>query len=159
MKSSKTLKKSDQIKRIVLFYGEDILLSPTMQEEKSFMQHGKVSVFEHSLAVACFAVRMCVFLKIRVDKESLIRGALLHDYFLYDWHVSDPSHRLHGFSHAKTAFKNASRDFEISIIEKDIIEKHMFPLNIKPPLYRESIIVCISDKICALRETLGFTYD
>jgi uncharacterized protein len=30
----------------------------------------------------------------------------------------------------------------------------MFPLNISPPKYRESVIVCIADKISAVCETL-----
>jgi uncharacterized protein len=83
-----------------------------------------------------------------------VRGALLHDYFLYDWHVPAPEHNLHGFSHAGAALKNAKRDFEINRLEQDIIEKHMFPLNIRPPKYRESIIVCLADKLCATKETV-----
>ena len=37
-------------------------------------------------------------------------------------------------------------------IERDIIKRHMFPLNIRPPKYRESWIVCLADKICAVNE-------
>ena len=39
-------------------------------------------------------------------------------------------------------------------IEKDIIVKHMFPLNIKLPRYRESYIVTIADKICSSYEVI-----
>ncbi len=91
---------------------------------------------------------------INCDYNSLIRGALLHDYFLYDWHVSDESHKWHGFSHARMALLNASRDFELTPIEKDIIEKHMFPLNIRLPKYKESYLVTIADKICSSYETI-----
>ena len=31
----------------------------------------------------------------------------------------------------------------------------MFPLNLTPPRYRESILVCIADKICAVYETFS----
>ena len=52
--------------------------------------------------------------------------------------------------------RNAERDFALSEIERDIIEKHMFPVNIKPPRHKESYIVTIADKICALREVITF---
>jgi uncharacterized protein len=75
---------------------------------------------------------------------------------LYDWHVADKSHRFHGFIHAKCALKNAEQDFSLNPVERDIILKHMFPLNFRLPRYRESIIVTIADKICATREVLSF---
>ena len=55
--------------------------------------------------------------------RSLVRGALLHDYFLYDWHIPDESHKWHGVTHAGDALKNARRDFELNEIEQDMISK------------------------------------
>lgn len=135
-------------------HGSDIIRSEGMQSEKRFMQHGSTSVYAHSVAVACMSLYICRKLHLKVREKELVRGALLHDYFLYDWHDPDPSHRLHGFYHASTALKNADRDFALSDLEKDIIEKHMFPLNIRAPKYKESAIVCIADKICAVQETV-----
>ena len=125
---------------------------------KEFTQHGTTSVFEHSVSVAKFSLLFAYAIERRfpsfeIDKTSLVRGALLHDYFLYDWHDPDPSHRLHGFTHPGTALRNAQRDYELNDIEKDIISKHMFPLTVVPPRYRESVIVCLADKWCALCET------
>ena len=121
--------------------------------EEEFIQHGNTSCLLHSIAVAYFCYRIAKklgFLDFRLNE--LVRGALLHDYFLYDWHDGDKSHRLHGFFHAARARKNAERDFALSPISKDIIEKHMFPLNLALPRYRESVIVTVADKICAVRE-------
>ena len=74
--------------RALLKYGADILYSPGMQLEKEFLQHGDVSVFAHSVAAACtcllFARLLRKYLKIRLNERALVRGALLHDYFLYD---------------------------------------------------------------------------
>ena len=125
---------------------------------KEFTQHGTTSVFEHCVSVAKFSLLFAYAIERRfpgfeIDKTSLVRGALLHDYFLYDWHDPDPSHRLHGFTHPGTALRNAQKDYEINDIEKDIISKHMFPLTIVPPRYRESVIVCLADKWCAFCET------
>ena len=118
------------------------------------MQHGSVSVTQHSIAVAYLSCRIACALRLRVDYDSLIRGALLHDYFLYDWHDPDPSHRLHGFRHARFALQNASEDFSLTPREENIIARHMFPLNPTPPTCREAWIVCLADKLCAARETV-----
>lgn len=142
-----------QAMRIIDLYADDILRSDGFNLEKRFMQHGKVSVFKHSLAVAVTCVRLASRFRLRVDMRSLVRGALLHDYFLYDWHESDKSHRLHGFRHARRALKNAERDFTLNAIEKNMILSHMFPLNLVVPKCRESLILCLADKICAAVET------
>lgn len=141
--------------RILLLYGRDILNSPGMRLSKQNMQHGEVSVFEHSVCVACLCILLTARLHIRVDRRALVRGALLHDYFLYDWHVPDRSHRMHGLTHARRALQNAERDFELSGIERDMIARHMFPLNFTPPHCREGAILCVADKICAVCETLS----
>ena len=82
-----------------------------MQSEKNFRQHGRMSVYEHSLAVARMCLRIAKYFPGEVDMRSLVRGALLHDYFLYDWHIPDESHKWHGVTHAGDALKNARRDF------------------------------------------------
>ena len=132
----------------------DILLSPEMQREQNFIQHGSTTCYAHSANVACMALYLADVLHLRVDRLSLARGALLHDFFLYDWHESDPSHRLHGFRHPFSALKNARKHFDLNPIECDAICKHMFPLTPFPPLYKESLLVCLADKLCALDETL-----
>ena len=122
-------------------------------EEQNAMQHGSTSVYEHSVNVAYKSLLLAENFRLPVDKQSLVRGALLHDYFLYDWHEKDGGHRLHGFFHAERALHNARRDFNLNFIERDIIRKHMFPLNITPPKFRESWIVTWADKLCAAEET------
>ena len=139
----------------VELYGIDIISSKGMDIEKKCMQHGSTTVFAHSFNVACLCFNIAEKLKLKVDKKSLIRGALLHDYFLYDWHINDKTHKWHGFTHPQTALKNAENDFELNSIEKDMILKHMFPLNLSIPKYKESVVLCISDKILATCETLG----
>ena len=145
-----------KIQKLISAHGEDILTSPRMQLEKELTQHGTVSCFEHSVSVAYMSLRLARLAKVRVDERSLVRGALLHDYFLYDWHDREPGHRLHGFHHARRALANAKADFGVNEREADIILKHMFPLNIALPKYRESVVVTIADKWCACWELLTF---
>lgn len=121
---------------------------------KNYIQHGNVTVFKHCRNVAYLSCIIADRLNVKVDYEALIVGALLHDYFLYDWHEKTDNHRLHGFYHPRRALRNAIRDYKISEREANIILRHMFPLTIVPPAHREAWIVCMADKICAARETL-----
>ena len=121
---------------------------------RAAIQHGSTTVFAHCVKVACFSLFLAKKLHIPVNTHDLLRGALLHDYFLYDWHEKNAGHRFHGFTHPATALKNAQEDFMLTPVEKDIIARHMFPLCPIPPRCREAWLVCAADKYCALLETL-----
>ncbi len=137
----------------VFLYGSEILSSSGIQQERLFIQHGTTSVLAHSFNVACISLLIVYFLRLRVNERALVRGALLHDYFLYDWHKIKTKGLPHGFSHPRTALINAKRDFTIGEVEENIISRHMFPLTAVPPKYKESMVVCLADKICAVTET------
>lgn len=125
---------------------------------RGFIQHGDVSVYRHVISVARASVAVARALErlgVRMDRASLVRGALLHDYFLYDWHDPDPSHRLHGFTHPSAALACAEQDFDLTARERNIISRHMFPLVPLPPTCREAWVVCMADKYCALCETVA----
>lgn len=127
-----------------------------VQSMKNYIQHGRVTTFEHCCLVVRTSLWLNRALKFRADVNELATGAMLHDFYLYDWH-DDPmgTHKLHGFFHPAKASLNAQRVFDVSENEKHIIESHMWPLTItKIPRSREAVIVCIADKICALRETI-----
>ena len=141
-------------KEKIRYYGKDILDSKSIQIQKQCLQHGKRTVFEHSLAVALMCLTINEFLHLKLNERRLIRGALLHDYFLYDWHVKDKSHRLHGFRHPYFALENARKEYELDPVLEDMIVKHIFPLIPIPPKYKESWVLCIADKICASKETI-----
>ncbi len=132
----------------------EILQSKEVQSMSAFIQHANVSCLEHSVSVAYYSYRLCRKLRLQVDCRSLIRGALLHDFFLYDWHLKSDRKGLHGFTHPKTALENAQEHFTLNDKEKDIIVKHMWPLTLRPPKYKEALIVSLSDKFCSTIETL-----
>ncbi|MDO4711058.1 MAG: hypothetical protein Q4A75_03690 [Peptostreptococcaceae bacterium] len=133
----------------------DLANNSSLEEMDEYVQHGNTSTLLHSVAVAHFSYLFAKAFRIRVDARSLITGALLHDYYLYDWHVYDRSHSFHGFRHPFTSLRNARKIRKLNAIEENIIVRHMFPLIPIPPIYRESLIVCIVDKICSLYETFS----
>ncbi|MDR0525367.1 MAG: hypothetical protein LBG90_05795 [Spirochaetaceae bacterium] len=131
---------------------KDILFHEKFQECKRYIQHGKITVYDHSVAVARMCAHFSVFWRVK-DRESLIRGALLHDFFLYDWH--DEWNLDHGFTHPKAAAENARKYFSISDKEYSLIQTHMWPFTLLHfPRYKEGWILCLADKIVALKETL-----
>ena len=54
--------------------------------------------------------------------------------------------------HAKQACRNAAELTDISALERDIIEKHMWPMTKSLPKYKESYVIMIIDKYCAVLE-------
>ncbi|MDE5539466.1 MAG: HD domain-containing protein [Bacilli bacterium] len=139
-------------------YLEEIMQKKKFLKMNRYIQHGTTTCLLHSIAVAYFSYRLCKFLKIKVHEKELIRGALLHDYFLYDWHARYKPTKdvgLHGIIHPKIALFNARRDFKVNYLEADIIEKHMFPLTFYPPKYRESVVICLVDKFCSIYEVFN----
>lgn len=119
---------------------------------RNYYHHGSTTIYEHCRNVAFTSCIIANKFHLCVNYDWLIRGALLHDYYLYDWHVKEKEHMLHGFRHPKTAWKNALQDYHLEEVEENIILCHMFPLTIVPPMTMEGWIVCIADKICAVNE-------
>ncbi|MEA1975766.1 MAG: HD domain-containing protein [Bacillota bacterium] len=124
---------------------------------KNYTQHNE-SIYDHSLKVSYLAYKISK--KLKLDYISATRGALLHDFFLYDWRIEGKLNKKklfqkHGFTHPKEALINAKKHFNINKKEEDIIIKHMFPLTICPPIYLESWVVTLSDKYISIIEILN----
>ena len=79
---------------------------------------------------------------------------MLHDLFLYDWRIRQPDRKgLHAFTHGKLACENASKLFDLTQKEKDMILTHMWPVTMKFPTSIEGLILTFVDKYCATSET------
>lgn len=115
---------------------------------ENYRHHGNISCLEHTLIVACNAYLMA--LQYGADLTATVRAALLHDFYLYDWHTGGPG--LHGFRHPAIALRNARDHFKLSPVEENAILRHMWPLTPTPPRYRESYIVCLADKGAAISD-------
>ena len=133
----------------------EIRSSKNVQKMNNFIQHGSVSTFEHceNVAKISYLIDKCFLL--HSDMNVLLTGAMLHDFYLYDWHEEgDGSHHFHGFTHAKRALENAKKEFNIDDETGHVIYCHMWPLNLERlPMSKEAWIVCIADKIVSLQES------
>jgi len=134
---------------------EDILNHEEYQQLARFTHHRPFTTLEHSLRVAQIAYNWSLRLesKLKLDTHAITRGALLHDFFLYDWHEPRPDRsRWHGFRHPRIACQNAERCFQLSEKEKDIILSHMWPLTPRLPKTREAFLVMVADKMASIQE-------
>ena len=95
-------------------------------ESKQWIQHGITTIYEHSQNVALKCLELANKFKWKIDESSMIRGALLHDYFLYDWHNKKTRVNPHGYLHPGVALKNALKVYDLNKTEIDIIKHHLF---------------------------------
>ena len=103
-------------------------------QQMKYIKHHDESVFEHSVKIAFYAYKIAY--RRNWDWKSTIRGALLHDFFLYKFKkclsfriVTDSI--KHALIHPKIAFDNAVKYFELNEKEENIIKGHMFPLDVQ----------------------------
>lgn len=131
---------------------EQIIGHHLVQSMKEYCQHGATTTLTHCVHVSYLSYRICK--KHNLDYCAAARAGLLHDFFLYDWHVhcKETKERLHGFYHPRKALNNAQREFDLTRKEKDIILKHMWPLTIIPPKSWEGMVVMYADKVCTIQE-------
>jgi uncharacterized protein len=130
----------------------DLLQHEKILEMRQYIQHSDINCLDHCLYVSYLSYLVCK--QLGLNTRSAARGGLLHDFFLYDWHITKPKEGLHGFVHPVIALKNSMKHFEVDRLEQDIIGKHMWPLTRGIPRYLESIVVLFVDKYCTIREVL-----
>jgi uncharacterized protein len=126
---------------------EDLLANKAVQSMSNYRHHNG-STLEHALSISQASWYLAG--AFGLEKDACARGALLHDFFLYDWR--DEKHPHHATMHAGIALKNAHRYFNLDEMEKDIILTHMWPLSDSFFKYRESVLVSLVDKIGSTRD-------
>ena len=139
---------------------KDLLKNDIILKMKNYIQHGNTTCYQHCINVSYYSYKICK--KLHLDIKSAARAGLLHDLFLYDWHKDSPKasfFKQHGFIHPKIAYNNAKKYFDINLREKDMILKHMFPLTLKLPKYKETFIIILVDKWCTIKEFINGFYN
>lgn len=130
----------------------DLLMLDDVRNLDSFRQHLNTSRLQHSINVAYYSFLVCRVL--HFDYRSAARAGLLHDLYHYDWRESKQPEGRHVSAHPKIALRNAQRNVHLNKVEADAIVKHMWPLTIRFPRYKESVVVSMVDKYCACCEVV-----
>ena len=149
------MKKYRSEKEFVLLV-RDILRSEEFRRMKGHRHHVRGTVYDHSVKVAYLCYRHHKRFGMKCDLRELVRGALLHDYFLYDLHGGARTHRLHWFKHPGCALRNAEKKYPtLTAMQRDMIKHHMFPLTLMPPATAGGWLVCLYDKVAAFSDRFG----
>lgn len=126
-----------------------ILNNFEFQKIGNCIHHGTTRL-NHSLRVSYYSY--LITKKLKWDYESTARGGLMHDFFYNENGGITKDGIKSTFTHNRKALHNSEKYFGLNYKEKDIIEKHMFPINTKPPIYKESFVVSIVDKLVSFME-------
>ena len=132
---------------------KNIIETDNYKSQKNFISHGNTNLYDHQINVAYECYKYLE--KKNKEDVDMIYAALLHDYYLYDWHdiKKYPRKRLHGFRHPKIAMNNAIRDYGISKRCQSMIRTHMFPLTLfHIPKSMDAYKLSIIDKKCSIKE-------
>jgi len=122
-------------------------------QTRAYTHHYGTSLLRHSVNVAYVSAFISKLLRLNIDYIQLIRGALLHDYYLYDCHDKNEENKKHHLRrHPGKAVLAAQDEIFLTKKEIDIILKHMFPITFSLPKSKESFVVCFSDKVCSIYE-------
>ncbi len=133
----------------------DILNNNEYKKLDLYTQHLNTSRLQHCINVAYYTYKMSKSLKL--DYISATRGAMLHDFFVYDWQEVH-SFNEHKNMHPKVSLENAKKYFEINNIMEDCILNHMWPATNTKPKTMEGHIVQIADKYSATVEVSKQSY-
>lgn len=145
----------DKFKQDKDFYSviQDIAENEIVLKMRDFCQHGDTSTYLHCLNVSYALYNICK--KKNLDYVSAARAAMLHDFYLYDWHLSEgrPYEKgWHAFKHPIVALQNAEKYFELNDLQRDIILHHMWPFFFSRPKTKEGFWITVCDKKCAKAE-------
>lgn len=132
----------------------DIIDCHQLKKLKEITHHINTTRFQHCINVSYYGYLLCR--KLNLNARSAARAGLLHDFFYYDRKEynslkvkGQPSHSR---MHPLMASEYAAKLIPITELERDIIEKHMWPVTRPLPGYMESYIITFVDKYCAVLE-------
>ena len=125
----------------------DVINNNEFNKLKNINHHG-ITRYNHCMRVSYYTY--IITKKLKLNYEEATKAALLHDFFIDE--VSSEKSIFKLRRHPKYALDNASKYFDLTDLQKDIIETHMFPITFTPPKYLESWIVDVVDDCAAIYE-------
>ena len=131
---------------------DEVIDHQKVQELKNYPQHFNTSRFQHSLNVAYYTFLICE--KFNWNTKEATKAAMLHDLFLYDYRDVKYD-EWHPAAHPKNALVNSMQVTDITPLMEDAIVKHMWPMTLKFPAYKESWVITSMDKYCATLEVFS----
>lgn len=131
----------------------DLLCNDLVRSMKKYHHHREVSTHFHSVYVSYNVLKVCEKLSVQ-KKREIVRAALLHDFYLYEWYTEKHDEN-HIYYHPKESVKNIEKYIgTLTPLQKNMILSHMFPTTKVMPKYAGSWILTLTDKRCATADYL-----
>lgn len=149
------MKQSIDEKRERPEWEEDILSSDRFEQAQLVRHHYWTSVAAHSKKTVEYALRICARLKkhgVRINEKDVVRAALLHDIGMTDQKVSRSISFRKAYLHPRKSEQIAKEEFSANEVQCNAIRRHMWPICLIPPRFREGWVVLAADKCCSLWE-------
>lgn len=149
---------NEKIIRDVCAVGSDVLGSRYFAEAMLQKHHGRTTVGEHSMRVACTGLQISRLLEkmhVEVDEKAVIRSGLCHDLGILGRSEKFRNNRECCWRHPIDSVDVANYILQdLTEKEADGISNHMWPLTGKRPTYLEGMILTIADKYSSMLDTV-----
>ena len=131
----------------------DLLSDELVKSMADYHHHKEVTTHFHSVFVSYSVLKVCEALKHK-RTEEIVRAALLHDFYLYEWYT-EKHEEYHIWYHPKESVKNIKKHFgSLSKMQENMILSHMFPTCVELPKSSGAWILTLCDKRCATADYL-----
>lgn len=132
------------------------LVSPILDNEDfneiKYVEHHGTNKYTHSLRVSYYSYKIAK--RLGLNYKEVAKAGLLHDFAISKKGRNFKEKFIDTFTHPKEAVKHSKELFELSEMEENIIEAHMFPFYTTIPKYAESWVVVVVDKTIGTCEFL-----
>lgn len=133
---------------------DDLISQEIVRRMMYYNQHGRMNTLLHCMNVSYTSYKICQCLNI--DPYDVVRAAILHDFYLYDWHKAK-SIWQHALLHSSKVVRNIEKyHLPLNKKQKKMILSHMFPLA-PIPSSLGGWILTLADKYCTCIEVFDFS--
>ena len=132
-----------------LDYTADLLREPLVQGMTRYHHHRTIDTHYHSVFVSYRVLKLCHAFGVTQDCREIVRAALLHDFYLYEWYTEKHDEN-HIYYHPKASVRNIEAHLGVlSPMQRNMILSHMFPMAVEPPRSVGAWLLTVADKQCA----------
>ena len=149
---------NEKIIKDVCLVGAGVLASGYFMNAMHQKHHGRTTVGDHSIRVACTGLQISRLLEkfhIDVDEKTVIRSALLHDLGILGRDEKFENNKECCWRHPVESVDVANLILEdLTEKEADSISNHMWPLAGNRPGSLEGMILTVADKYSSMLDAV-----
>ena len=146
----------DEAQTSVVQLGQDIIGSGRFWKAMDVPHHFGVSIADHSLRCARYALAISRWLEehgVSLSEEDAVRASLLHDMGMTEDEVFESPSRVKAYTHPREGARIATEEYGANDAIVDAIRRHMWPIGHVFPRHLVGWVVVAADKCSSIAET------